>query len=317
MEIERQNQIRNYLQDKYGAYIANLLSHLDDAAYFYAEEENGKYIYKVITGDFTDFGLPNKEQFEMNRLGDISDLKNTIIGEIYGRQYLKNDVDTKLADFLACKISKFNVLIPMDLNSITYPDRKMWISMEMNRYGTGKESFLFGKIWDATGLGIEHEKILRYAYTDRITQMLNRNALDLHDDNIKLSNDKFVLINIDNFNKFNSEFGYDFGDKVLQTFSETIIRIPVSDEEVDYYRISADEFLIRLHDHDLDFINTNLLQLKRKMRNTDVDGQNIKIQFSFGIVDVGEISDKSLSNVLHLLDNAMRNHKKSRNILRA
>ncbi len=316
IDRELQTGIRDYLHKKYGVFISDLLAHADNTTYFYAELENGKYIYKLISGDFTDFGFPDKFELEMNKLGEISNQKEAIIGEVYGREHLKKDINQRMNDFLNESTDYFNILVPMDKMSITNPDRKMWINIEMNRIKSeNNTSFLFGKIWDATSLGVEYDLSLKYAFMDKLTNIYNRSALNVHSENAEFSDDIFVLLNIDNFKEFNEKFGYNFGDKVLQTFSDELVRVPGDDTNISYYRISGDEFLIRLRHSSIDFINNSLLQLKRKLNSVTIDDISIKLRFSFGLIDMRDNEMKSIDYILRKVDENMRKHKNSRTYL--
>ncbi len=316
MDRNLQVEIRDYLHEKYGVFIGELLAHADNTSYFYAERENEGYKYRLISGDFTDFGLPDKYFFEMNSLGAISHQKEAFIGEIYGRKLLKEDIDQRLRDLLNEKTDEFNILVPMDKNSLTNPDRKMWINVEMRRIRSAdNKSFLFGKIWDATSLGVEYDLSLKYAFMDRLTNCYNRTALNLHTENEQLNDDIFVLLNIDNFKDFNENFGYNFGDKVLKTFSDEIIRVSKINSGITYYRINGDEFLIRIKKGNIDFINDSLLKLKRKFNNLEIDDIKIKLSFSFGVIDMRNVADNSIDYVLKKVDENMRKHKNSRTYL--
>lgn len=313
MNKKLQIEISDYIHKKYGVFILDLIAHVDNTTYFYAELENDKYIYKLISGDFTYFGFPDKFILEMNTLGSILNQKEAIIGEVYGRELLKKDIELRLHDFLNQKTNDFNILVPMDKESITNPNRKMWVNIEVSRINSeDNRSFLFGKMWDATNLGVEYDLNLKYAFMDRLTNFYNRTALDIHTENEHLNDDVFILVNIDNFKEFNEKFGYKFGDKVLKTFSDEIMRTPTDNTGISYYRISGDEFLIRYKNPSIDFINENLLKLKRKMNCVDIDDININLNFSFGVLDMRENKEKSLDYALKKVDENMRKHKNSR-----
>ena len=90
---------------------------------------------------------------------------------------------------------------------------------------------------------IEHQSELTdLLYLDTRTGLKNRNALirDIKTD-VKLS---AILINIDNFSHINNLYGENFGDKVLLEFSAFIYDNFSRNKEMQFYRLSGDEFIL-------------------------------------------------------------------------
>ena len=91
---------------------------------------------------------------------------------------------------------------------------------------------------DVTDL-IHKDEIIKKQFTDELTGLQNRTAL-LHDLKAKGEDEaSLVLINIDRFSDINDYFGYEAGDEVLKSFSQTLLN---AHKKV--YRISGDEFAI-------------------------------------------------------------------------
>ncbi len=309
------NEVSVQILQEYGISVVDLITSSDNTAYFYAEEHEGEYLCKVISGDFTNFGLPDMNEFNISVLAEISEQHENAVGKVLGRNMLKKVLSERLSNFKNGESTCFNALVPMSKMSITFPDKKMWIYVEINSIQANNKNFLFGKVWDSTNLGIEYDLSVKNAYFDMLTKIYNRNALQLHLENDIDYNNIIVLLDIDNFKYFNSKYGIEFGDKVLQHFTSQLLKICKKAKDIKYYRMNGDEFLLRMKSNDISFVNEVLLNLKRSLKSFTIGNITDRLYFSFGIVRVNQIEDRNINSLLHIADENMRNHKKSRAML--
>ncbi|HHW21289.1 MAG TPA: GGDEF domain-containing protein [Clostridiaceae bacterium] len=87
--------------------------------------------------------------------------------------------------------------------------------------------------------------LLKKVHADKLTSLLNRRALDDDISEINLNdNYSLIFIDVDNFGKFNNEFGHANGDTVLQKVSRSIRNNIRSSDKA--YRYGGEEFIIFL-----------------------------------------------------------------------
>jgi diguanylate cyclase (GGDEF)-like protein len=97
--------------------------------------------------------------------------------------------------------------------------------------------------------------------TDSLTGLLNRRAFDKDIKKVNGSGDySLIFLDIDNFRKFNNDFGHDIGDKVLETVGGKIKACVKATGRV--YRYGGEEITIILKDCD----KTNALSMAEKIR---------------------------------------------------
>ncbi|WP_151899316.1 sensor domain-containing protein [Sulfurimonas hydrogeniphila] len=157
---------------------------------------------------------------------------------------------------------------------------------------------------DVTDL-VHKDEIIKNQFMDELTGLQNRTAL-LHD--LKLNGENkasLVLINIDRFSDINDYFGYEVGDEVLKSFSQTLLQ---AHKKV--YRISGDEFAI-LCEHTLN--NTTkqaITAILDTLQNSSYsfEGMNISLFLSCG-VSYGKKKDIYKFSHIALKDNKRTNKK--------
>jgi diguanylate cyclase (GGDEF)-like protein len=92
------------------------------------------------------------------------------------------------------------------------------------------------------------EDIVDNVYRDALTGLRNVRFINNNVDSIlSLDNNKHLdiaFIDIDNFKQFNTDYGHSFGDKVLKTLSNTLLKNAVQYKNTYAIRNGGDEFLI-------------------------------------------------------------------------
>lgn len=137
----------------------------------------------------------------------------------------------------------------------------------------------------------QHKKEYDFARKDRLTGLLNKNALDemqseellptyKEDKNICL-----LLIDIDNMGMFNESFGFATGDDLVRYISTTINESIDMDSKV--FRYGGDEFLVLLYDTDLNQAYRIAEVIRRKVSSSGIyvkkEGSKSKVTISCGV----------------------------------
>jgi diguanylate cyclase len=145
-------------------------------------------------------------------------------------------------------------------------------------------------------------------HVDKLTALLNRRAFD--NDMLKISKSdtySLIFIDIDNFRRFNNEFGHKVGDMVLQKVSRTIKDTIRSSDRV--YRYGGEEFVILLKDCD----KSNALSIAEKIRIkiSEIDNSPFpSITVSLGVASYPD-DGTNFSEVIVASDKALLTAKKS------
>jgi len=164
---------------------------------------------------------------------------------------------------------------------------------------------IYKKFYELKKVNITLEKKV---YIDRLTTLFNRSALD--NDMLQISNSEtysLVFIDIDNFRRFNNEYGHKAGDVVLQKASDTIKNTIRSFDRA--YRYGGDEFVILLKDYN----KINVLSIVGKIRIniSEIDNSPLpSITVSCGVASYPEDGD-NFSKIIAASDSALLDAKKS------
>lgn len=142
---------------------------------------------------------------------------------------------------------------------------------------------------------------------DKLTGLFNRRVFD--NDIQKLSFDdtySMIFIDIDNFRKFNNEFGHQIGDTVLKKVSQTIKATVRANDKV--YRYGGEEIVILLKDCD----KKDAFEIAEKIRVniSKLDNSPFPpITISLGISSYPE-DGTEIDKIIEACDNALLTAKK-------
>ena len=103
----------------------------------------------------------------------------------------------------------------------------------------------------------------KLAVTDDLTGVYNRNAYNLHIDNIKNEEiNGIVLFDIDDFKRINDTEGHMAGDIVLKNVAKNLLKV-FCEPQYKVFRIGGDEFSVLAKDVSETEIIKRLIQLKK------------------------------------------------------
>ena len=120
----------------------------------------------------------------------------------------------------------------------------------------------------------------------------------------------YAVFDIDDFKLLNDQLGHDFGDLVLQQFSQVFLH---SLKDYGYlFRLGGDEFaLIMVHANPDQFISDTLKRIQKKITSTSGQ-QNTVVEISFGRVTATLAENADLDLLYKRADNLLYERKKRR-----
>jgi len=130
----------------------------------------------------------------------------------------------------------------------------------------------------------QQEKLQKLLFTDSLTGLQNRNAL-----NNELTKDQpfsVILLNIDSFSEINNLYGEKFGNEVLKQFARRIQKmINANNMQCKLYRLAGDEFVILSHHVEPEVVKKNIEALMHYMDETPlhIKDQDIALNISAGV----------------------------------
>jgi len=151
------------------------------------------------------------------------------------------------------------------------------------------------------------EKVSKAAFTDPLTELLNRRSLysNLSENfaNARRYQKKFslILLDVDNFKKVNDTFGHLAGDKVLVMIGKTLVSLC---RESDYCaRWGGEEFMILLPNTGLDGAVIMAEKIRRVLEQLQFPISD-KVTCSFGVTEYRE-NIASINEMVNNTDTAL------------
>ena len=154
-------------------------------------------------------------------------------------------------------------------------------------------------------LVVATRKLQNSAFTDPLTEVYNRRALELHfgDVNEKRPDLAFAMLDLDYFKKVNDSYGHNVGDKVLgHVVKLTRESIP---SNANLYRWGGEEFLLVLKTGDPDEVAKELNGLREKIEKNPLvfeEGLHATIKVTVSIGGVYPDQSLTIAECIHLAD---------------
>lgn len=168
--------------------------------------------------------------------------------------------------------------------------------------------FFYGERMQKIKQFTEYKYDARY---DSLTEIFNRKyGQFLVEQSIK-NGDKgiFILIDLNEFKKYNDSYGHITGDEVLKRFA-SILRSSISDDDI-YFRLGGDEFVLYLKSEDKDGKDelSILKEISKKTLKIKISAKAIKLSFSAGCV-YNNKKTSTFDQLYDLADKSMYEAKK-------
>lgn len=152
----------------------------------------------------------------------------------------------------------------------------------------------------------QHKALLKQAYTDKLTGLYNRAALDRELE--KEVHTGLIIIDIDEFKVINDLYGTDIGNFVLEEFSKFLTLYKKANW--DLYRIGSDDFAFIVHEHaNNNYFEQYIQIILEKLKTFYIyqHEQDLKINVN---ITVGISFEKN--NILETADMALRKAKETK-----
>lgn len=102
---------------------------------------------------------------------------------------------------------------------------------------------------------VRFKAVRKTAFTDKLTNVYNRNYLQKYEDFINLNDYIIATLDIDYFKKVNDSYGHDIGDKILKQVAHIILLIIRNHDDI-AIRYGGEEFLILVKTNRNDHLNS-------------------------------------------------------------
>ena len=176
---------------------------------------------------------------------------------------------------------------------------------------------------DQASIAIEnarlHDVVNQHAYTDVLTNLPNRRALnermqsELHRSKRYGRKFSFVMLDLDGFKVVNDMYGHPQGDEVLRKIARYMSE---AIREVDYLaRYGGDEFALLLPETDVETAHQMAMRLQKEVAAFKVEFEEnigIKIGISFGCATFPDDGDQ-VEKLYHVADEQLYSDKDVRN----
>ena len=168
----------------------------------------------------------------------------------------------------------------------------------------------------------KNKNLYNLAHTDFLTKTMNRRNFFIHAQkhflNAKKNNQllSIVMIDIDNFKKFNDKHGHHIGDKVLFLFAQKI-KNSITEKTI-FGRLGGEEFALLINNTKLEDAIIKAERLKQNVEEIElnVEGEILKITASFGVSD--NVNSSNIDDMLQKADLLLYSAKESgRNLVRS
>ena len=152
----------------------------------------------------------------------------------------------------------------------------------------------------------QQEALLKQAYTDKLTGLSNRAALDLALE--KSVHTSLMIIDIDEFKVINDLYGTEIGNFVLKEFSQFLTLH--KKESWDLYRIGSDEFTFIMHEHaNSKYFEKAIQTLLEKVKTYYIYEHSYDIKINLNITVGISFEEK---DILETADMALRRAKETK-----
>ena len=150
----------------------------------------------------------------------------------------------------------------------------------------------------------EYDRLIKLAYTDNLTGVGNRNALqEVYE--TKTFNG-VLYIDLDKFSSVNNTFGHAVGDEVLVLVGELLSQFKSTDEYV--FRIGGDEFIILGSYSTKAVLQSRAQELVSK--SLTIQHSKVDLTLSIGALFMGSSNKLSLKDITTHADSLMYSSKK-------
>lgn len=192
------------------------------------------------------------------------------------------------------KYTNFTKIKTQNTNQIKY----LKITGEYITYDEQEDTYHYGGIiMDVTNLISNTKEIEYLAYYDDLTGLLNRKSCYTDLENLTNKIGYGIIIDINNFKRFNDCYGHVAGDTILKEISRILNNIfSISGK---CYRVNGDEFFVFLNNPDLNIeklINRFIVVLEQPLKHKG-NKYNVSVSIGIGKFDTDETIDEFFNKI--------------------
>ena len=255
-----------YVEDEEGVreqtmmILSMLFEHIDAA--FDGEDGWQKYQKSSYDLVLTDISMPRMDGLELTRhIKEQDPMQKVAIVSAYNTaDYLLQAIELGADGF---------ILKPIKMDKMLVSIKKLADAIVAEKFMKNYNQQLEDEVEQKTQI------IRKQVVTDKLTGLQNRFALNSMLDNLE-NERSLILVNIDNFDSVNTIYGYDNGNKVIQSLAKLITKNMLSSSEL--YYIGSDEFCIVAQEMDREKIKIYAKDLQALVANSfvELDGNKLK-----------------------------------------
>ena len=255
-----------YVEDEEGVreqtmmILSMLFEHIDAA--FDGEDGWQKYQKSSYDLVLTDISMPRMDGLELTRhIKEQDPMQKVAIVSAYNTaDYLLQAIELGADGF---------ILKPIKMDKMLVSIKKLADAIVAEKFMKNYNQQLEDEVEQKTQI------IRKQVVTDKLTGLQNRFALNSMLDNLE-NERSLILVNIDNFDSVNTIYGYDNGNKVIQSLAKLITKNMLTNSEL--YYIGSDEFCIVAQEMDREKIKIYAKDLQALVANSfvELDGNKLK-----------------------------------------
>ena len=237
-----------------------LFKHIDSA--FDGEDGWQKYQKSSYDLVLTDISMPRMDGLELTRHIKEQDpmQKVAIISAYNTADYLLQAIELGADGF---------ILKPINMDKMMMSIKKLSDAIVAKKFMENYNQQLEDEVEKKTQI------IRKQVITDKLTGLQNRFALNSMLDNLE-NERSLILVNIDNFDSINTIYGYENGNKVIQSLAKLMTKNMPNNSEL--YYVGSDEFSIVSQEMDKEKIKIYAKDLQALVANSfvELDGNKLK-----------------------------------------
>ena len=153
-----------------------------------------------------------------------------------------------------------------------------------------------------------------YSYTDQLTRVWNRHALEMHQKQHELEQDKtplgFIMLDVDDFKAYNDQYSHNRGDEVLCAVAYALMDVLGDSGKV--YRFGGEEFLIVLQNPTRESLLNIAKACRKEIKSAstyDEDGKHITASFGCTLIEAD--AEIPLRDIILMADKQLHVAKES------
>ena len=249
--------------------------------------------------------VPDNEYSKVSAAGDLGHIRHF---DDFIHAYVKNDVFKEDAPSFRDVVSREKLIgmyhsgvysHSLDYREVRRDHSLCWmrLTVRLIMYPTSSDIKAYVMIQDINEEKLSALALIQHSELDSLTGAFNRRAFIekvtelLH--KAPQRNHMMLMLDIDGFKNVNDTYGHDFGDKLLQSITQTARRELRTDDLIG--RVGGDEFMLCLPNMATDAVmEKKAAQLSRALRGKTPDGGEVTVSIGVSVFSRDGVSFEEL-----------------------